>query len=116
MRAARVERFEPARLRGGDLSAQLRDAVVVAALVIGIRRRAARRRFDQLVLDHARERAIHGADVGHGRIAAFLDVQDDPVAVALARGQAKQDVEFDRPERQVPGDYLAAWHIYASRM
>jgi hypothetical protein len=56
------------------------------------------------VLDHARERAIHGADVGHGRVAALLDVQDDPVAVALAGGQAEQNVEFDPAERQVPGD------------
>ena len=97
------------------------DAVVVAPLVVGVRRRAARGGLDQPVLDHARERAIHRADVGHRRVAALLDVQDDPVAVPLAGGEAEQDVELDGPEsrrssvarrsRSIPMVILCVPHI-----
>ena len=41
---------------------------------------------------------------------ALLRVLDDPVAVPLAGGEAEQDVEFDRPERQKPVDGAFAIH------
>ena len=97
-RAARVRASSRRASARGHAVTSLGDAVVIATLIAGIRRRSARRRFDQPSFHHARERTIHRADVGHRRVAAPLDVLDDPVAVPFAGGKAEQDMKLDRPE------------------
>ena len=96
-----------------DLQTGISDAVIVAPLVARIRRRPPGRRHDQAALDHARQRPVHRADVRHRIVATGFDVADDAVPMALAGGEADEDVKFHRPQRGEALFERAAWPIGA---
>ena len=100
-RAARVKASSRFTSASGHTPAGIGDAVVVAPFVGGVRGRAPGGTLDEAELRHARQRAVHRADVGDGGLAARLDVLDDAVAVTLAAGEAEQDVELHSPQRQL---------------
>src|SRR5207237_1330799 len=58
-------------------------------------------------LHHARQSAVQRAHVRHRRVAAPLNVLDDPVAVPLAGCKAEQDVKLDGPKGQLIVDRAA---------
>ena len=85
----------------GHVAAELREAVVPAALVVALRVGAVAQLFDQALLEHAPDGAVERAgaqpDLAVGPRGHVLH---DRVAVALAVRQGHQDVEHRRRQRQ----------------
>ena len=73
--------------------------IVVAALILGVRRDTAARRADQLLVFQSSKGPIQRADIGNRSEVALFGVEDDAVAVALASGEAQEDIELNGAKR-----------------
>src|SRR5262245_41300833 len=105
-----------------DTAAQPGEAIIAAARVIQLRRRALARFFDQLLIHEPLERAVEGRrPEAHLAGCAVEDLLHDSVTVLVLAGEGQEDVKpvrFQRKERfrGFHGRMYIDQYIYRSRL
>jgi len=94
------ERAQTLELRGKNAPSEGREAIVAAALVVGVVATAARF-VDELVVLEAADRTIEVSRLERDlAVRVRENILPDSVAVSLAGGEHREDDDFDRFERE----------------
>src|SRR5262245_48972883 len=103
---------DPVGFGGGHAAAEGRQTVIAAPFVVQIGRRPAARLDNPPVAEHPMQRAVQRARLDlQVALGEACDLLENGVAMKVVARQGEQDVELNRSERHMRGDYMRQAYI-----